>query len=50
MSGQFWSVAIQARSRQMRGTENEPSDARFFESENKFFEDAAKFRPPSGPK
>ncbi len=50
LSRQFWSVAIQARNRQMRGGQNEPSDARFFESENKFFEDAAKFKPQQSSK
>jgi hypothetical protein len=50
LSRQFWSVAIQARNRQMRATENEPSDARFFELENQFFEDAAKFKPQQSSK
>jgi hypothetical protein len=50
LSRQFWSVSIQTRNRQMRGTENEPSDAHFFESENKFFENAAKFKPQQSQK
>jgi hypothetical protein len=43
LSRQFWSAAIQARDRQMQGSPDEPSDARFFELENDFFENAARF-------
>jgi hypothetical protein len=50
LSRQFWSVAIAARDRQMHATENELSDARFFDLENKFFENAAKFKPQQSPK
>ncbi len=46
MAQQFWSIAIQARNRQVRPVEDEPSDVEFFEVENEFFENAAKFKPP----
>lgn len=45
LSRQFWSVAIENRNRQLRNAESGPSDAHFFDTENKFFEDAAKFKP-----
>ena len=46
LAQQFWSIAIQARNRQVRSVEDEPSDVEFFEAENDFFENAAKFKPP----
>ena len=45
LAQEFWSMAIQARERQVRPVEDEPSDVEFFEVENEFFENAAKFRP-----
>ncbi len=50
LAQQFWSVAIQARDRQVRPVEDEPSDVEFFEVENEFFENAAKFKPQGNPK
>lgn len=40
---QFWSIAIKAKKRQGHLIEAEPSDAKFYELESGFFEDAAKF-------
>lgn len=48
LSRQFWSIAVQARDRQIGPVQDEPSDVEFFELENEFFESAARFRP--GPK
>ena len=45
MARQFWSIAIDAKKRQMQMTEDEPSDVTFYEMENRFFENAAKFNP-----
>ncbi len=45
LSRQFWSIAVQARDRQVGPVQDEPSDAEFFELENEFFEHAARFRP-----
>jgi hypothetical protein len=43
LARQFWSVALEARQRQSRLLEDEPSDVEYFEAENEFFESAAKF-------
>jgi hypothetical protein len=45
LAQQFWSMVIQARDRQVRPIEDEPSDAEFVEVENEFFEETAKYRP-----
>jgi hypothetical protein len=45
LARQFWSVALEARRREARPVEDEPSDVEFFEAENEFFESAARFRP-----
>jgi len=45
LAQQFWSVALEARQRQARPLQDEPSDVEFFEAENEFFESAARFRP-----
>ncbi|MBN1359085.1 MAG: hypothetical protein JW993_00765 [Sedimentisphaerales bacterium] len=50
LAQQFWSIAIQARDRQVRPVEDEPSDVEFVEAENEFFENAAKFKPQGDPK
>ncbi len=50
LAQQFWSIAIEARERQVRPVEDEPSDVEFVEIENEFFENAAKFRPSDYPK
>jgi len=47
MARQFWSIAIEAQKRQAELTENEPSDVRFYELENEFFEEAARFSQES---
>jgi hypothetical protein len=46
LARQFWSVALEARQRQSRPLDEEPSDVEFFETENKYFEKAAQYRPP----
>jgi len=43
MARQFWSIAIEAKTRKSQLIEDEPSDVKFYELENKFFENAAKF-------
>jgi len=43
MARQFWSIAINAKKRRRQWIEDEPSDVEFFEQENEFFENAAKF-------
>lgn len=50
MARQFWSIAIDAKKRQTQLTEDEPSDVTFYELENRFFENAAKFNPRQGKK
>ena len=50
MARQFWSISIAARKRQTQLTEDEPSDVTFYEMENRFFENAAKFDPRQGKK
>jgi hypothetical protein len=43
MARQFWSIAIDAGRRRTQLTEDELSDVRFYEMENRFFEDTARF-------
>lgn len=43
LARQFWSLVLEAKKRQGRPVEEEPSDVEFFEAENKFFEAAARF-------
>jgi len=50
MARQFWSIAIDAKERRTQLTEDEPSDVRFYEMENRFFENTAKFDPRRGDK
>jgi hypothetical protein len=50
LAREFWSVALEARQRQSRLLEDEPSNVEFFEAENEFFENAAKFGRPSSDK
>ena len=47
MARQFWSIAIEAKKRKSQLIEDEPSDVKFYEMENKFFENAAKFNEES---
>jgi len=50
MARQFWSIAIEAKKRRTQLTEDEPSDVTFYELENRFFENAAKFDTSKGKK
>ena len=43
LARQFWSIAIEAKKRKSQLIEDEPSDVKFYELENRFFENAAKF-------
>ena len=43
LAREFWSIAINAKKRGGRLIDDEPSDAKFYELESEFFEDAAKF-------
>jgi len=43
MARQFWSIALNAKKRQQQLLEDESSDVTFYEQENEFFENAAKF-------
>jgi len=45
LARRFWSIALEARERPVQPVEQEPSDVEFFEPENEFFQEAAKFRP-----
>jgi hypothetical protein len=40
---EFWSIAINAKKRKAPLVDDEPSDVKFYELENEFFENAAKF-------
>ncbi len=44
LARQFWSLALEAKKRPGRAVEEEASDVEFFEAENDFFEQAARFR------
>ena len=46
LARQFWSMAIEAKQRELRPFAEQPSDAEFFQAENDFFEKAAQFREP----
>jgi hypothetical protein len=43
MASQFWSIAIDAKTRHLRLIEDEPSDVKFYKLETEFFENTAKF-------
>ncbi len=43
LAGQFWSIALEGKERRSRPVEEEASDVEFFEAENDFFEEAARF-------
>jgi hypothetical protein len=45
LAQQFWSIALEAQDRRLTQTEDEPSDAQFYDLEIKFFESAARFDP-----
>jgi len=44
LARQFWSMAIEAKQKELRPFTEQPSDAEFFQAENEFFEKAARFR------
>ena len=44
ISREFWSMLIEMEKRQEKVIEDESSDSRFFEVENDFFENAAKYK------
>jgi hypothetical protein len=46
LAKQFWSMAIEAKQRELRPFAEQPSDVEFFQAENDFFEKAAQFREP----
>ncbi|MHC4323281.1 MAG: SUR7/PalI family protein [Planctomycetota bacterium] len=43
MARRFWSIAINAKKRRQQLLENEPSDVEFYDQENEFFENAARY-------
>ena len=47
ISRQFWSIALNAQKHMEQPIEEKPSDARFYELENEFFENAAKYNQRS---
>jgi hypothetical protein len=46
LARQFWSIAIEARQKELQPFVEPPSDAEFFQAEKEFFEKAAQFKPP----
>ena len=50
LARQFWSIAIEARQKELKPFAEQSSDAQFFQAENKFFEKAAQFREPQSKK
>ena len=46
LARQFWSMAIEAKQKELRPFTEQPSDVEFFQAENEFFEKAAQFREP----
>ncbi len=47
LAQQFWSIAIEARQKQLQPLVEQPSDVEFFQAEKEFFEKAAQFKQPS---
>jgi len=45
LAQQLWSVAVEARQKELQPVTEEPSDLEFFEAESEFFESAAGYRP-----
>jgi hypothetical protein len=43
LARQFWSIAIQARQKELQPFVDQPSDVEFFQAEKEFFEKAARF-------
>jgi hypothetical protein len=50
ISRQFWSIALETQKHKHQPIEDEPSDAGFYELENEFFENAAKYNQESNQK
>ncbi|MBN2128194.1 MAG: hypothetical protein JW741_01815 [Sedimentisphaerales bacterium] len=50
LAREFWSLSLQRRERRIQPTQDESSDIEFFEAENEFFENAARFRPQGNEK
>jgi hypothetical protein len=50
LAQRFWSIAIEARQKELRPFAEEPSDVEFFQAEKEFFERAARFRPQGAEK
>jgi len=46
LAKQFWSIAIEARQKELQPFVEQPSDVEFFQAEKEFFEKAAHFKPP----
>ncbi len=45
LARQFWSIALEAREKELPPMVDEPSDVEFFQAESEFFEAAAKYAP-----
>ncbi len=45
LAKQFWSIAIEARQKELQPFVEQPSDVEFFQAEKEFFERAAQFKP-----
>jgi len=45
LAKQFWSIAIEARQKELQPFVEQPSDVEFFQAEKEFFEKAAQFKP-----
>jgi transcription termination factor NusB len=45
LAREFWSIAIEARQKELQPFVEPPSDAEFFQVEKEFFEKAARFKP-----
>jgi len=46
LAREFWSMAIEARQKELQRFVEPPSDAEFFQAEKEFFEKAARFQQP----
>jgi chaperonin cofactor prefoldin len=46
LAKQFWSIAIEARQKELQPFAEQPSDVEFFQAEKEFFEKAARFKEP----
>ncbi len=46
LARQFWSIALEAREKELQPVVDEPSDVEFFQAESEFFETAAQYTSP----